>query len=118
MVNIDFILEILYLSEMIRKYPIGIQSFRKIREEDHLYVDTIEELFRKSRELFEGLWIADRWDWSKTNPVIHFNFADMGVRTIGLEAAIYKGYLQPYAADHARNSPSVSHFPRKNEKSG
>ncbi len=72
---------------MRRKYPIGLQSFRKIREGDYLYidktelihelittgnyyflsrprrfgksllVDTIEELFSGNRELFEGLWI-------------------------------------------------------------
>lgn len=56
-----------------------------------LLVDTMEELFKGSRELFEGLWIADHWDWSKTSPVIHFNFAGLGVRTLGLEAAIHRG---------------------------
>jgi len=103
---------------MVRKYPIGLQSFRKIREGGYVYidktelihklvtggsyyflsrprrfgksllVDTLEELFKGSRELFEGLWIEDQWDWSKTNPVIHFNFADIGVHTLGLEKAI------------------------------
>lgn len=109
---------------MNRKYPIGLQSFRDIREGGYLYVDktevihrlvdagkyyflsrprrfgksllvdTIEELFNGSEELFKGLWIHDRWDWSKTNPVIHFNFADMGVRTMGLEDAILKGLAE------------------------
>src|SRR5690606_23374184 len=104
-----------------RKYPVGLQSFREIREGDYVYVDkteiihrlvetgkyyflsrprrfgksllvdTMEELFNGSQGLFEGLWIHDRWDWTKTHPVIHFNFADMGTRTLGLEAAIYRG---------------------------
>ena len=103
-----------------RKYPIGLQSFREIREGGYVYVDktevihrlvdtgkyyflsrprrfgksllvdTMEELFRGSEELFRGLWIHDHWDWTKTNPVIHFNFADIGVRTLGLEAALYR----------------------------
>ncbi|HTN35829.1 MAG TPA: AAA family ATPase [Arachidicoccus sp.] len=104
---------------MLRKYPIGLQSFREIREGGYVYIDktevihrlvqtgkyyflsrprrfgksllvsTIEELFSASQELFEGLWIHDKWDWSKTHPVIHFSFSNMGVSTIGLEAAIY-----------------------------
>src|SRR5690606_14052812 len=104
-----------------RKYPVGLQSFREIREGGYVYVDkteiihrlvetgkyyflsrprrfgksllvdTMEELFSGSEELFRGLWIHDKWDWTKTHPVIHFNFADMGGRTLGLEPAIYRG---------------------------
>ena len=103
-----------------RKYPVGLQSFREIREGGYVYVDkteiihrlvetgkyyflsrprrfgksllvdTMEELFSGSEELFRGLWIHDKWDWTKTHPVVHFNFADMGGRTLGLEAAIYR----------------------------
>jgi len=57
-------------------------------------VDTIEELFSGSRALFEGLWIHDHWDWSNNHPVIHFNFADIGVRTLGLEKAILRGIAE------------------------
>jgi len=53
-----------------------------------LLVDTLEELFRGSRELFEGLWIEDQWDWSRTNPVIHFNFAEIPYKEVGLEEAL------------------------------
>ena len=104
---------------MQRKYPIGLQSFREIQEGGYVYIDkteiihqlvesgkyyflsrprrfgksllvnTIEELFKGSKGLFEGLWIHDQWDWTKTNPVIHFDFSNLGVRTLGLEAAIY-----------------------------
>ena len=106
---------------MNRKYPIGMQSFRKIREGGYLYVDktesihrlvnigqyfflsrprrfgksllvdTLEELFNGSKALFEGLWIYDHWDWTKTSPVIHFNFAGLGVNTLGLETAMRRG---------------------------
>ena len=114
---------------MNRKYPIGMQSFRAIREGQFLYVDktetihrlvntgkyfflsrprrfgksllvdTLEELFKGSRELFEGLWIADHWDWSKTNPVIHFNFAGLPYAEIGLSDAL-KLELEKVAGKH------------------
>ena len=101
---------------MLRKYPIGLQSFREIREGDYVYidktevihqlvktgkyyflsrprrfgksllVDTIDKLFSGNKELFEGLWIYDKWDWAVTNPVIRFSFSNIGVRTEGLEA--------------------------------
>ncbi|MBE9600159.1 AAA family ATPase [Pedobacter sp. MC2016-24] len=103
----------------MRKYPIGLQSFRKIREGEFLYidktqliydlvnsgnyyflsrprrfgksllVDTIDELFSGSKELFEGLWIENHWNWEQKNPVIHISFSDIGVNTMGLTAAIY-----------------------------
>ena len=89
---------------MSNKYPIGIQTFSKIREENKLYVDktkqvyqltkesgyyflarprrfgksllisTLNSLYSGRRELFKGLWIEDKWDWSKKNPVIYIPF--------------------------------------------
>ena len=74
---------------MKQKLPIGIQSFREIRENQFLYVDktetifqlitegkyyflsrprrfgksltlsTIKEIFQGQKELFDGLWIQD-----------------------------------------------------------
>lgn len=108
----------------MRKYPIGLSSFSSIRRENYIYIDktpqvlqlvntgkyyflsrprrfgksllvsTIEELFCGNQNLFKGLWIHDNWDWSQTNPVIRFNFAAMGVNTLGLEAAIYRGLAE------------------------
>ena len=87
-----------------RLLPIGIQSFRKIRESNCYYVDktayarrlveegthyflsrprrfgkslfldTLKELFEGSRELFEGLQIYERWDWSVRSPVVRLDF--------------------------------------------
>lgn len=75
------------------KYPIGIQSFRKIREEGYVYVDktrqiydlmghgnyfflsrprrfgkslllsTLYELYTGQEALFRDLWIHAHWDW-------------------------------------------------------
>ena len=87
-----------------RKLPIGIQTFREIREEGCYYVDktayvqrlldegkhyflsrprrfgkslfldTCKELFEGSEALFEGLAIHDRWDWSVRHPVVRLSF--------------------------------------------
>ncbi|MCY3813835.1 MAG: ATP-binding protein [Gammaproteobacteria bacterium] len=87
-----------------RKLPIGIQTFRKIREDDYYYVDksayltqlndegthfflsrprrfgkslfldTLEELFEGSEELFRGLAIHGDWDWSVRHPVVRLSF--------------------------------------------
>ena len=87
-----------------RRLPIGIQTFREIREENCYYVDktayirrlleegkhyflsrprrfgkslfldTLKELFEGSEALFEGLAIRDRWDWSLRHPVLHLSF--------------------------------------------
>ena len=103
---------------MKKKYPIGIQDFKKLRENDFLYVDKTERvfelvtqgnyyflsrprrfgkslllsklkyLFQAERSLFKGLWIEDKWDWEKKNPVIHISFSSIGYKTQGLETAI------------------------------
>lgn len=103
---------------MLRKYPIGLQSFREIRERGFIYIDkteiihhlvesgkyyflsrprrfgksllldTVEELFKGNKALFEGLWIYDQRDWSQTHPVIHFNFAELPYKEVGLGESI------------------------------
>ena len=39
-----------------------------------LLVDTLQELFEGSEELFRGLAIHDRWDWSARYPVVRVSF--------------------------------------------
>ena len=88
-----------------KKLPIGIQTFREIREEGYYYVDktplalklftegkyyflsrprrfgkslfldTLAELFEANRPLFAGLYAEDHWDWSIRYPVIRLSFA-------------------------------------------
>jgi Predicted AAA-ATPase/PD-(D/E)XK nuclease superfamily len=53
-----------------------------------LLINTFKELFSGSRELFKDLWIEDKWDWSKTYPVLHFSFDALGYKGVGLEKAI------------------------------
>ena len=87
-----------------RKLPIGIQTFRKIRQEDCYYVDktayirrlldegthyflsrprrfgkslfldTLKEVFEGNEPLFAGLAIHDHWDWSVRHPVLRLSF--------------------------------------------
>ena len=87
-----------------RKLPIGIQTFRTIREENYYYVDktaymarlvaegthyflsrprrfgkslfldTLKELFAGNEPLFTGLAIHPQWDWSVRHPVLRLSF--------------------------------------------
>ncbi|MDZ7878471.1 MAG: AAA family ATPase [Saprospiraceae bacterium] len=54
-----------------------------------LTLDTIHELFVGNRALFEGLWIEDKWDWTKTYPVIRLSFDNIGHKS-GLANALVK----------------------------
>ncbi len=88
----------------LKKLPIGIQTFRDIREENYVYVDktdqianliengryyffarprrfgksllvsTLQALFEGHKELFEGLAVYKQWDWNTKYPVIKISF--------------------------------------------
>ena len=96
-----------------RRLPIGIQTFREIREQDCYYVDktafirrlldegkhyflsrprrfgkslfldTCKELFEGNETLFEGLHIHDHWDWSLRHPVLRLSFGRGNFKTPG-----------------------------------
>ncbi|MBF2055381.1 MAG: ATP-binding protein [Candidatus Sericytochromatia bacterium] len=89
-----------------KKLPIGIQTFREIREDGcyyvdktpfalrmitqgkpyflsrprrfgkSLFVDTLKELFEGNQTLFKGLYAEKHWDWSVKYPVIRLSFGD------------------------------------------
>ena len=93
-----------------KKLPIGIQTFREIRQSDYYYVDktafalrlvnegkhyflsrprrfgksllldTIKELFEGNEPLFHGLAVHDQWDWSVQYPVLRFSFGSGNFR--------------------------------------
>ena len=46
-----------------------------------LLCSTIKYLYEGRRELYAGLAIDPLWDWSKTNPVVHFSMTDIGSST-------------------------------------
>lgn len=39
-----------------------------------LFLDTLKNIFEGKKELFEGLYIYDKWDWKITYPVIKISF--------------------------------------------
>ncbi|HRY15438.1 MAG TPA: AAA family ATPase, partial [Candidatus Competibacteraceae bacterium] len=85
--------------------PIGLQNLREMRTEGYayvdktffiaqlaeqgkyyflarprrfgksLFVDTLAEAFAGSRELFAGLYLEAHWDWSRSYPVLRFDFS-------------------------------------------
>ncbi|MCS2608337.1 ATP-binding protein [Halomonas dongshanensis] len=89
-----------------QKLPVGVQAFDKLRTGGYYYVDktpllhqlveeggyyflsrprrfgksmlldTLRCLFEGREELFDGLYIQDKWDWQKAHPVIRLSFAD------------------------------------------
>ena len=108
-----------------RKLPIGIQTFRKIREDDCYYVDktslirqlteggqhyflsrprrfgksllldTIKELFEGNEALFRGLDIHDQWDWDIRRPVLRISFGSGQFSEPGELQARFKEMLEP-----------------------
>ena len=64
-----------------------------------LLVSTFKELFEGCKELFEGLWIEERWDWEKTNPVMHIPFSSLGYKSLGLERALHE-FLDDFIREH------------------
>jgi len=96
---------------MLQKLPIGIQTFSQIREDNYIYIDktkeayelitnykyaflsrprrfgkslfldTLRNIFEGKKEFFEGLYIYDKWDWSKKYPVIKISWGGK-LRTI------------------------------------
>ena len=96
-----------------RRLPIGIQTFREVRQEDCYYVDktayipgllaegkhyflsrprrfgkslfldTLKELFEGNEPLFAGLAIHDRWDWSVRHPVLRLDFSSGNFKVPG-----------------------------------
>jgi hypothetical protein len=93
------------MPDPLAKLPIGIQTLRQIIQQGYVYVDktayalaladrgkayflsrprrfgkslfvdTLKELFEGHQALFRGLYIHDRWDWSRRYPVVLLDFA-------------------------------------------
>ncbi len=89
----------------MKRLPIGISTFRELRENNYVYIDktkeayelitnykyvflsrprrfgktlfldTLKEIFEGNKELFKGLYIYDKWDFSQKYPVIKISWA-------------------------------------------
>jgi hypothetical protein len=114
---------------MLRNLPIGTQTFDILREQNMVYVDktehihrlltttrqvffarprrfgksltlsTIRCIYEGKKQIFEGLWIENNWDWTKRNPIIHIAFNGFDFAEMSLEDAI-KGQMQEIAEAH------------------
>ena len=104
---------------MADNLPLGLQDFRGLIEGGYKYIDktmylhrmatagkyyflsrprrfgksltvsTLGELYKGSRELFKGLWIEDKWDWSRKHPVIQITLTGSGFVETGLESSLH-----------------------------
>jgi Predicted AAA-ATPase len=78
-----------YIYQICRPASSGYFLSRPRRFGKSLVLDTINELFSGNRALFEGLWIADKWDWSETYPVIRMSLDNISHEQ-GLKQALFK----------------------------
>ena len=97
---------------IMKKLPIGIQTFRDIIDEGYVYVDktelayrlinggryyflsrprrfgkslfldTLKEIFEGNKRLFKGLYIEDKWDFENRYPVLRVSLGSGVHRTI------------------------------------
>ncbi|MEM7180301.1 MAG: ATP-binding protein [Spirochaetota bacterium] len=46
-----------------------------------LFLDTLKEAYSGNRELFQGLYLENNWDWSKKHPVVKISFGSGVLKT-------------------------------------
>lgn len=125
----------------MKRIVLNEQNFAKLREDNGIYVDkteriyemirysrylflsrprrfgksllvsTLEALFLGKKELFEGLWIADKWEW-KEYPVIRLDFsnilADRNLEELDATLnTILRKYAQNYGVEVVGKVPSM-----------
>ena len=125
-----------------RKLPIGIQTFREVREDNCYYVDktafmrrlvsegkhyflsrprrfgkslhldTLKELFEGNEVLFAELHIHERWDWSAHHPVLRLDFGSGNFKEPGYLHANLMAQLDG-AEERAGMSPRYDTAPER-----
>ena len=80
----------------------GVQFFmaRPRRFGKSLAVSTLKCLFEGRRELFRGLKIESKWDWSKKWPVLHLDMGSMQYDTLEELKKSLTDYLRLQASEH------------------
>ena len=109
------------------KYPIGVQSFEKIREDGFAYVDKTDLIYRLSRprrfgksllvstlknyflghkELFEGLAISSlEKEWLEY-PVFHIDFNGSNFTAPGTLDAVIEGSVSQWESQYGSPMPA------------
>lgn len=115
---------------MLKKLPIGIQTFEKLIRGGCYYVDktpfirqltqageyyflsrprrfgkslflsTIKAAYQGKRDLFPGLYLSDHWDWGKSHPVVHLSFGSGVVRDVEELRQSFTYFLSEHAAEY------------------
>lgn len=65
----------IYINQLLQEDNTNIFLSRPRRFGKSLFVDTLREAFGGNEELFRGLALHDKWDWSRRYPVIHLDFS-------------------------------------------
>ncbi|NDV60658.1 AAA family ATPase [Bacteroides sp. 519] len=129
-------------SAPFRRYPIGIQSFEKLRSEGYLYIDKTEQMYRLIRmgnpyffsrprrfgkslmlstleayylgkkELFEGLFIQTVEKDWKTYPVLHLDLNAEKYETVEDLQSILEEQLMNWEEQYGSKSPTDSYSMR------
>lgn len=116
------------MDDILRKLPIGIQTFSEIREQNYIYIDktafiwritnsgkpyflsrprrfgkslllsTFEAYFEGRKDLFEGLAIAEMEKNWKKYPVLHLDLNAKKYETPADLIAIFNQYLEKWEA--------------------
>lgn len=115
---------------MQKKLPIGISTLEKIVEKNLVYVDktkfvaslvqngeyyflsrprrfgksllidTFKQAFLGKKKLFQGLYLENNWDWSKTHPIIQISFSGGNYASDGELDARINGMLNNCASSY------------------
>ena len=122
----------------MKQLPIGTQSFENLRRNNCVYVDkteiihrivsngriyflsrprrfgksllvsTMELIFKGRKELFEGLYIYDKWDWSQQYPVIKIDWTLINHSTPEMMEKSLLFYLKDIARHYQINLEAES----------
>ncbi len=114
----------------MKKLPIGIQTYERLITEGYYYVDktpfiasladagvyyflsrprrfgksllvsTIRSAYEAKKELFAGTYLYEHWDWSTSNPVVHFSFGSGVIRNLQELYIRFDAILRRIAAAH------------------
>ncbi|MDR3291226.1 MAG: ATP-binding protein [Methanobrevibacter sp.] len=115
----------------MKKLPKGISTFSEIIENNYIYVDkteyiykmfstgklyflsrprrfgksllisTLEELFKGNKKLFKGLYIYDKWDWDKNYPIIRLDFGNLSHKNPEQLEKSFKDFINKKARENS-----------------
>jgi hypothetical protein len=123
---------------MMKKLPLGLQTFSELREENYVYIDktehiyrliqtkhtffarprrfgksilcsTLASLFQGKKELFEDLWISKNTDYTfPTHPVIYIDFGKINIETPETFRQSFMLEIQTIAFLESLSEPKIS----------